>query len=108
MNWGLHFGNRHPFVNDFLVGGNDFVIRNQILFPGFRLNGISTSSAFMGQIGMRINFSSKFSLGAGPSFLWYDIIGSNIRSEERRVGKECRYRVVADQEKQQIAVDVIG
>lgn len=83
MNWGLHFGNKHPFVNDFLVGGNDFVIRNQILFPGFRLNGISTSSAFMGQMGMRVNFSSKFSLAAGPSILWYDFIGSNIKAPDQ-------------------------
>lgn len=75
----MHFGHQLPYLNSFMVGGNNFTTRNQILFPGFRLNGVSSSSAVTMQAGFRARLSTKFSLAAGPGILWYDFISSNYR-----------------------------
>lgn len=79
LNMGMHFGHQLPYLNSFMVGGNNFTTRNQILFPGFRLNGVSSSSAVTMQAGFRARLSTKFSLAAGPGILWYDFISSNYR-----------------------------
>lgn len=80
LNSGIHFGNAIPLMNDFLVGSNNFVARNQILFSGFRLNAISSSSVFTGQMGYRLNFTSKLSLSAAGSVLLHDFVSENYKS----------------------------
>lgn len=79
LNAGMHFGNQLPYIYNFLAGGTNFVTNNQILFSGFRVNGISTSSAVSSQLGFRQNISSKFSASVGFNALWYDFINSNIK-----------------------------
>lgn len=77
LNAGLHFGNKLPYLHDFAIGGLGFAARNQVLFPGFRLNGISSSSAVSGQVGIRQNFSSRLSAYIAGNLLKYDFIQSN-------------------------------
>lgn len=74
---GMHFGNQVPYLDNFLVGGNNLVTRNQIIFPGFRVNGLSTSSAASALLGMTFNVTSKFSIAAGSSGLLHDFVGGN-------------------------------
>lgn len=74
---GIHFGNKMPYIDNFMVGGTNQVVRNQILFPGFRVNGLSTSSAAAAQIGMTFNVTSKFSISAGSSGLLHDFVKNN-------------------------------
>ncbi len=83
LNAGMHFGNKLPYLNSFMVGGNNIVTRNQILFPGFRVNGLSTSSAATAQFGLTINFTSKFSLSAGASALMHDFISGNFEAPDQ-------------------------
>lgn len=83
LNSGIHFGNKLPFMNDFLIGGNNFVARNQILFSGFRLNAISSSSVVTAQTGYRYNFSPRFSLSAASSVLAYDFVKTNFEYPSR-------------------------
>lgn len=75
---GMHFGNKQPLLNDFIVGGNNPVMRNQILFPGFRANGVYSSSVIAPQVGFQYNVSKKFLITALSSYLKYDFIKSNI------------------------------
>ncbi|WP_417371009.1 patatin-like phospholipase family protein [Gelidibacter japonicus] len=79
---GMHFGNKQPFLNDFIVGGNDLVIRNQILFPGFRTNSIFSSSVIAPQVGLHYSVTKKLVVTATSSFLKYDFIKSNIIIDE--------------------------
>lgn len=79
VNSGIHFGNKLPYMNDFIVGGNNFVVRNQILFSGFRLNALSSSSVFSSQLGFRYNFTPRLSLAAASSFLLRDFVPNNFR-----------------------------
>ena len=79
---GMHFGNKQPLLNDFIVGGNNPVMRNQILFPGFRANGIYSSSVVAPQVGFQYNVSKKFLLTALSSYLKYDFIKTNIIIDE--------------------------
>lgn len=75
---GIHFGNKQPMLNDFFVGGNQKVIRNQILFPGFHSNSIYSSSVASTQLGFQYNYSKKFVLSAITSYLKYDFVKSNV------------------------------
>ena len=73
----LHFGHNYPFLDQFLIGGSNLVTRNQVLFPGFRVNGLTTSSAAATQLGLTFNISPKFSISAGSSGLFIDFITTN-------------------------------
>ncbi len=79
LNAGVHDDNLLPYIYNFSVGGANFATHNQVLFPGFRVNGISTSSALSSQLGFRQNISSKFSSSVGFNTLWYDFVHSNIK-----------------------------
>src|SRR5690606_39004362 len=77
LNSGMHFGHNYPFLDQFLIGGSNLVTRNQVLFPGFRVNGLTTSSAAATQLGLTFNISPKFSISAGSSGLFIDFITTN-------------------------------
>ncbi|HLU93649.1 MAG TPA: hypothetical protein VKZ54_05970, partial [Membranihabitans sp.] len=59
------------------MGGNNLVTRNQITFSGFRVNGLSTSSAASALLGITFNVTSKFSIAVGSSGLFHDFVGGN-------------------------------
>lgn len=84
LNAGVHFGNKLPYLNSFLVGGNNFVFRNQVLFSGFRLNAVSSSSVLTGQLGYRYHFTPKLSLAAASSMLVYDFVSTNYHLETQK------------------------
>lgn len=77
LNSGMHFGHNYPFLDQFLIGGSNLVTRNQILFPGFRVNGLTSSSAAAAQLGLTFNITPKFSISTGTSGLLIDIISTN-------------------------------
>src|SRR5699024_10475370 len=79
---GMHFGNKQPLLNDFLIGGNNPILRNQILFPGFRANSVYSSSVVASQIGFQYNFSKKFIANMVAGYLKYDFIKTNFIFEE--------------------------
>lgn len=83
LNAGFHFGNKLPYIHDFAIGGLSFAARNQELFPGFRLNGISSPGAISGQAGIRHNFSSRLSASVGFNVLKYDFIRNNFEAPKQ-------------------------
>lgn len=82
LNTGIHFGNKQPLLNDFIIGGNTNVMRNQIPFPGFSAGSIYSSSVFSTQLGFQYNLSQKFVLTGISSFLKYDFISSDIQLQD--------------------------
>ena len=92
---GMHFGNQVPYLDNFLVGGNNLVTRNQILFPGFRVNGLSASSAASAQLGMAFNITSKFSIALGSSGLIHDFVVGNYEAPDQVNGPVAGFNLTA-------------
>lgn len=81
LNSGIHFKDKQPLFNNFIIGGNTNEFRNQVLFPGFSAGSIFSSSVFSSQVGFQYNLTQKFVLSAASSFLKYDFISSNTMIE---------------------------
>ncbi|TWI18808.1 patatin-like phospholipase family protein [Sphingobacterium siyangense] len=84
LNSGIHFGNKQPVLNDFIIGGNNAVIRNQILFAGFRANAVSSSSVISPQLGFQYNFGANLVANAIVNYLKYDFVKTNYIIDANR------------------------
>lgn len=84
LNSGVHLGNKQPLMNDFIIGGNNSVLRNQVLFTGFRANAVSSSSVVSPQAGFQYNLGRKLVGNAIVNYLKYDFIKSNYAPGPRR------------------------
>lgn len=82
LNSGIHFGNKIPLMNNFLIGGINTELRNQVLFSGFRVNAKSSSSVFSPQIGFRYTVAKNFYATLSANYLLYDFIKENVNSDK--------------------------
>lgn len=86
---GMNFNYKQPFLNDFVIGGLNNVIRNQVTFAGLPEASIYTSSVISAQAGYQHElFNNLFIIGK-VNALWYDFIDDNFilnNSSGRGVG----------------------
>lgn len=78
VNSGIQTGNKIPFMNYFLIGGTNSELRNQILFSGFRVNSIQSSSVFSPQVGFRYRISNSLYASINANYLMYDFVKNNL------------------------------
>ncbi|WP_312322705.1 hypothetical protein, partial [Soonwooa sp.] len=78
INSGIQLGNKIPSMNYFLIGGTNTELRNQILFSGFRVNSIQSSSVISPQIGFRYTIANSLYASICANYLLYDFVKSNL------------------------------
>ena len=76
---------RQAIANDFVVGGLNGVLRNQLTFAGLPETGIYTGSAVAGLVGYQYAVSPKVFLTAKANALYYDFIANEARPQSARL-----------------------
>ena len=77
---GLNFNYRQAFMNDFMIGGLNDVIRNQVTFAGLPEASVFSASVVSAQVGYQHAFTNNLFLTAKVNGLYYDFIKSNYRN----------------------------
>ena len=78
---GINFNYRLGILNDFIIGGLNRTMRNQILFAGLEENSISTPSVAALQFGARYELYNNFyTIGKGNGMITDFTPGSPLRS----------------------------
>ncbi len=75
---GMNFNYKQAMINDFVVGGLNNVIRNQVTFAGLPEASIYTSSVVSVQAGYQHELFSNLFLTGKVNMLWYDFIHNNF------------------------------
>ena len=76
---GMNFNYKQAIMNDFVIGGLNDVIRNQVSFAGLPEASIFTASAVSLKIGYQQAITNNLFLIAKVNGLYYDFIKSNFR-----------------------------
>ena len=85
---GMNFNYKQAVMNDFVIGGLNDVIRNQVTFAGLPEASIFTASAASLKLGYQQAITNNLFLIAKVNGLYYDFIKSNFRfnSTSRGIG----------------------
>lgn len=87
---GMNFNYKQSIMNDFVVGGLNNVIRNQVTFAGLPDAAIFTSSVITVHGGYQHEILNNLYITGKVSALWFDFIESNYQlSTLRRHGVGC-------------------
>lgn len=76
---GVNFNSRQAFLNDFIIGGQNHAIRNQVVFAGLPDVSIFTNSAASLQLGYRVQIVNNLFVTGKANTLWYDFIDDDFR-----------------------------
>lgn len=76
---------RQAIANDFVVGGLNGVLRNQLTFAGLPETGIYTGSAVAGLVGYQYAVSPKVFLTGKVNALYYNFIDNPARPQPARM-----------------------
>jgi len=76
---GMNFNYKQAVMNDFIVGGLNDVIRNQVTFSGLPEASIFTASVASLKVGYQQAITNNLFLIAKVNGLYYDFIKSNFR-----------------------------
>ena len=88
---GLNFNYKQALVNDFVVGGLNNVIRNQVTFAGLPEASIFTASVITAEVGYQYSLTNNLFLTTKINGLWYDFIKSNFRFSADSRGLGCAF-----------------
>lgn len=80
---GMNFNYKQAMINDFVVGGLNNVIRNQVTFAGLPEASIYTASVVSAQAGYQHELFSNLFLTGKVNALWYDFIDNNFLLNSR-------------------------
>lgn len=76
---GINFNYKQSILNEFLIGGLNKTIRNQILFAGLEENAVSTPSVAALQVGVRYELYNNLYIMAKTNGLIKDFSPNNFR-----------------------------
>lgn len=76
---GMNFNYKQAIINDFLIGGLNNVIRNQITFAGLPDGAIFSSSVVSAQVGYQHQLIKNLYLTGKVNGLWFDFIETSYR-----------------------------
>lgn len=76
---GMNFNYKQTIMNDYVIGGLNDVIRNQITFAGLPEASIFTGSAISLKLGYQLALTKDLFLIAKANGLYYDFVTSNYR-----------------------------
>jgi NTE family protein len=76
---GINFNYKQGILNDFLIGGLNKTIRNQVLFAGLEENAITTPSVAAVQVGLRYELYNNLYIMAKTNGLIKDFSPNNFR-----------------------------
>ncbi|NVO33381.1 patatin-like phospholipase family protein [Hymenobacter lapidiphilus] len=76
---------RQAIANDFVIGGLNGVLRNQLTFAGLPETGLYTGSALAGLVGYQYALSPKIFLTAKANVLYYGFISNQARPQSARL-----------------------
>lgn len=76
---GMNFNYKQSLMNDFVIGGLNNVIRNQVTFAGLPDAAIFTSSVVSAQAGYQHQIIKNLFITGKVNALWFDFVKSNYR-----------------------------
>ncbi|MGK4567758.1 hypothetical protein [Flavobacterium sp. 3HN19-14] len=76
---GMNFNYHQAIMNDFVIGGLNNIIRNQVNFAGLPEASVFTSSVVSLQVGYQHEIINNLYLTGKINGLWFDFIKSNYR-----------------------------
>ena len=71
----INFNNSQPFFNEFLIGGMNKLVRNQLVFTGLREGEIITHSIIAGNLAFQHEFTKNFFFTPKGSIAAYEFSG---------------------------------
>lgn len=86
---GLNFNYKQVMMNDFMIGGLNNTVRNQVTFSGLAEGSIFSASVVSAKIGYQYCIADNLYLITKVNGLYYDFIKSNYRIHGESTGIGC-------------------